>query len=95
VQVDGDAVPLTPVEFQILLALVENPRLVLTRDQLVERVWGATWNGDSHALDVHVSNLRRKLSDVPRDQTFVRSVRGIGYRLGPCEPARKATLLRA
>lgn len=91
-QVDEQHVELTPVEFQILLALVRNAKLVLTRDQLVEHVWGATWNGDGHALDVHVSNLRRKLSKLPRDQTYIRSVRGVGYRLGPCEPVREPAL---
>lgn len=89
VRVDSELVALTPVEFQLLLALVEHANIVLSRDQLVDRVWGANWNGDSHALDVHVSNLRRKLSRVPRDQTFVRSVRGVGYRLGACTPERQ------
>lgn len=82
--VNGAEVFITPVEFEILQALVENRGIVLTRNQLIDRLWGATWGGDRHALDVHVSNLRRKLSTAPRDQTFVRSIRGVGYRLGPC-----------
>jgi DNA-binding response OmpR family regulator len=84
VRIDDREVVVTPVEFEILQALVEQQHLVLTRDHLIDRLWGASWGGDRHALDVHVSNLRRKLSDVPRDQTFVRSVRGVGYRIGSC-----------
>lgn len=84
VHVDGREIVVTPVEFEILQALVEQPNIVLSRDQLIDRLWGATWGGDRHALDVHVSNIRRKLSSVPRDQTFVRSIRGVGYRLGTC-----------
>jgi DNA-binding response OmpR family regulator len=87
VRVCGELKKLTLVEYEILLALVENRNVVLTRSQLVDKVWNAEWKGDGHALDVHVSNLRRKLSAIPRDQTYVRSIRGVGYRIGPCLPA--------
>ncbi|MEO6866602.1 MAG: response regulator transcription factor [Gaiellales bacterium] len=93
VRVEGRDVELTPVEFQILLQLARNPKLVLSRDQLIDGVWSASWNGDHHALDVHVSNLRQKLSTVPRDQTYIRAVRGIGFRLGSCVPDRETAAI--
>ena len=52
------------------------------RQQLHDRVWGPSWFGDSHVVDVHVSNLRKKLGDGPQKTRFVRTVRGFGYRLG-------------
>ena len=48
----------------------------------LEKVWGPNWFGDDHLVDVHVSNLRRKLADDPRDPDFVCTVRGVGYRMG-------------
>jgi DNA-binding response OmpR family regulator len=56
-------VELTRTEFDLLEALTTNPKLVLTRRQLLERVWGPDWYGDDHVVDVHVSSLRRKLGD--------------------------------
>ena len=79
VTVDGRPVELSPIEFDLLDALVEHPRVALTRRQLLDRVWGPNWFGDAHVVDVHVSSLRRKLGD--RDRSLVRTVRGVGYRL--------------
>ena len=81
-RLDGDAVELSKLEFDILDALSEHARISLSRDQLLERVWGPNWFGDDHVIDVHVSNLRRKLGDDPRSPRFVRTVRGFGYRMG-------------
>ncbi|HSP71574.1 MAG TPA: response regulator transcription factor [Gaiellaceae bacterium] len=81
VTVEGAPIELTKLEFDLLDALSENPRLVLSRRQLLERVWGPRWFGDDHVVDVHVANLRRKLGD-PR---LVRTVRGVGYRMGTVE----------
>ncbi|KKK64008.1 hypothetical protein LCGC14_2988560, partial [marine sediment metagenome] len=53
-----------------------------TRSQLLDRVWGPNWFGDDHILDVHVSNLRRKLEDDPDAPCYIRTVRGVGYRMG-------------
>jgi DNA-binding response OmpR family regulator len=80
--VEDVPVELTRTEFEILDALTENPRTVLTREQLRERVWGGGWFGDDHAVDVHVSNLRRKLSRHGAPEV-VATVRGVGYRLAP------------
>ena len=80
---DGIAIELTRLEFELLDALSESPRLVLTRRQLLERVWGPGWFGDDHVVDVHIANLRRKLGDDPLSPRYIRTVRGVGYRTGP------------
>ncbi len=75
--VDGEGVQLTPKEFDLLVTLIENRGLVLTREQLLERVWGFTFLGDSRTIDVHVRQLRRKLGDACPIQT----VWGTGYKV--------------
>lgn len=81
VRVAGAPVALTKIEFDLLDALSERPRAVLTRDQLLQRVWGPTWFGDDHVVAVHVSKLREKLGDRDRDRPLIATVRGVGYRL--------------
>jgi DNA-binding response OmpR family regulator len=81
VRVDGRLVALTRIEFDLLDALSARPRVALTRAQLLERVWGPTWFGDEHVVDVHVSKLRQKLGDDPRRPRYLSTVRGVGYRL--------------
>ncbi|HMC08542.1 MAG TPA: response regulator transcription factor, partial [Actinomycetota bacterium] len=83
VSVGGSPVELTRLEFDLLDVLSVRPRMAFTRRQLVERVWGDTWVGDDHIVDVHVAHLRRKLGDDPERPRFVATVRGVGYRLGP------------
>ena len=85
VRVGGRPVELTRLEFDLLDALSERPRVVFTRGQLLERVWGPTWFGDEHVVDVHVANLRRKLGDDGRNPRYIRTVRGVGYRMGTGE----------
>jgi DNA-binding response OmpR family regulator len=75
--VGEEAVALTPKEFDLLVTLIENRGLVLTREQLLERVWGFTFLGDSRTIDVHVRQLRRKLGDACPIQT----VWGTGYKV--------------
>ncbi len=79
----GTIVELTRIEFDLLDALSERPRNALSRRQLLERVWGESWFGDDHVVDVHIANLRAKLGDEPRTPRYIRTVRGIGYRMGP------------
>ncbi len=81
VALEGLELELTRIEYDLLDALAENPQLSLSRQQLLDRVWGPTWFGDDHVVDVHVSNLRRKLGDDPKAPRFIRTVRGFGYRL--------------
>jgi DNA-binding response OmpR family regulator len=81
VRAGEERVELTRTEFDLLAILTDHPKQVLTRAQLLERVWGADWFGDDHVVDVHMSSLRRKLGDDPRSPRYIRTVRGVGYRL--------------
>ena len=82
VRLAGGPIELTRIEFDLLDALSASPRIVFSRQQLLERVWGPGWFGDEHVVDVHVANLRAKLGDDPRAPRYVRTVRGVGYRMG-------------
>jgi len=83
VRVDGTAIDLTATEFGILAALARDPGVVVTRDALLDLVWGPGFVGEDHLVDVHVANLRRKLGDEAERPRFVETVRGFGYRLAP------------
>ena len=83
--VDGAPVPLTRTEFDLLATLAAHPKLVLSRRQLIEEVWGAPWVGDERMVDVHIRNLRSKLGDDADAPRFIRTVRGVGYRIGTGE----------
>jgi len=85
VWLDGEPVQLTRTEFDVLAALADHPRMAFSRRQLIERVWGETWVGDEHLVDVHVGHLRRKLGDDATRGRYVRTMRGIGYRMGTGE----------
>ena len=80
VRVADSLVDLTRTEFDLLEVLTGTPRTVLTRTALVQRIWGDDWFGDDHVLDVHMSSLRRKLGDDPKEPRYVHTVRGVGYR---------------
>ena len=82
VRLDGHAVSLTKLEFDLLDTLSAEARVAFSRVQLLERVWGPGWFGDEHVVDVHIANLRRKLGDDPSAPHYIRTVRGIGYRMG-------------
>jgi len=76
-------VELTRIEFDLLDALTERPKLAYTRRQLIERVWGPDWVGDEHLVDIHVAHIRSKLADDAATPRFIVTVRGVGYRMGP------------
>lgn len=78
VLVDGQPVPFTPREFDLLEYLAENPRQVFTRDQLYERFWGEY--GDRHSLTVHIARIREKLEIDPANPQIITTVWGVGYR---------------
>ena len=82
VRVGGEPVELTKLEFDLLDVLSAEPRVVFSRERLLERVWGGEWFGDDHVVDVHIANLRTKLADDPRNPRYVRTIRGVGYRMG-------------
>jgi DNA-binding response OmpR family regulator len=76
VSVDGRTVELTTKEFDLLAMLLENPGIVVSRDQLLDQVWGMTYPGGTRTVDVHVAQLRRKLGK----PELIRTVRGAGYK---------------
>lgn len=83
VTLSGEEVSLTPREFRLLECFMQHPGRALSREQLIEQVWGPDYSGDSKSVDVHVLWLRRKLDQAgPHPQLFI-TVRGIGYRLDP------------
>ena len=82
VRIDSRPVELTRLEFDLLETLSGEPRVAFSRALLLERVWGPGWFGDEHVVDVHIANLRRKLGDDPAAPRYVRTVRGVGYRMG-------------
>ncbi|GAA4409409.1 response regulator transcription factor [Fodinibacter luteus] len=85
VWLDDEPVALTRTEFDLLAVLSERPRLAYSRRQLIDAVWGQTWVGDEHLVDVHIGHLRRKLADEANASRFIRTVRGVGYRMGTGE----------
>jgi two-component system, OmpR family, alkaline phosphatase synthesis response regulator PhoP len=82
-RVGEEEIRLAPKEFDLLWELLDHRGLVLTRDQLLERVWGYTFAGDTRTVDVHVRQLRRKLGDA----SPIVTVWGIGYKAGPVRDA--------
>jgi DNA-binding response OmpR family regulator len=83
VRVVEEEIQLAPKEFDLLWELLDHRGLVLTRDQLLERVWGYTFAGDTRTVDVHVRQLRRKLGDA----SPIVTVWGVGYKVGPAREA--------
>jgi len=79
--VAGEEIQLAPKEFDLLWELLDHNGLVLTRDQLLERVWGYTFAGDTRTVDVHVRQLRRKLGDA----SPIVTVWGVGYKVAPAK----------
>ncbi|MGV1049779.1 MAG: response regulator transcription factor [Solirubrobacterales bacterium] len=84
VSVAGEVVALSRTEYDLLESLSAQPRVVLSRQQLLAAVWGASWFGDDHVIDVHISNLRKKLGE----GAYVKTVRGYGYQMGATQPRR-------
>ncbi|SRR5450759_431685 len=81
VEVDGvGEVELTAKEFDLLHVLASNPGIVLTRDRLMEKVWGYEYVGDTRTVDVYIRHLREKLADNAESPRFIETVRGVGYR---------------
>jgi len=80
VHVRGELVPMPLKEFELLEMLMLNAGRVITRDVLIDRIWGPNYYGDTKTLDVHVKRLRTKLEEDPGTPTHVVTVRGVGYR---------------
>jgi DNA-binding response OmpR family regulator len=81
VKKSGIEISLTKTEFRLLVEFADHPGMVMSRDQLLERVWGYEYLGDSRLVDAHVRRLRVKVESQPDDPTMIVTVRGMGYRL--------------
>ncbi|HEY0951897.1 response regulator transcription factor [Nocardioides sp.] len=82
VWLEGRTIALTRTEFDLLATLAQRPGMAFSRRQLIDAVWGPNWVGDEHLVDVHVGHLRHKLGDSATEGRYVRTVRGVGYRMG-------------
>ncbi len=80
VTVRGVPIDLPPKEFALLELLVRNAGRVLTRDMLIDRIWGSDYYGDTKTLDVHIKRLRGRIEQDPRQPELIRTVRGLGYK---------------
>jgi two-component system, OmpR family, response regulator MtrA len=80
---DGEPIALTPLEFDLLVALARKPRQVFTREVLLEQVWGYRHAADTRLVNVHVQRLRSKVERDPEHPEVVLTVRGVGYKAGP------------
>ncbi|WP_157009243.1 response regulator transcription factor [Agromyces laixinhei] len=80
VEIEGEPVPMPLKEFELLELLMRNPGRVLTRGQLIDRVWGSDYFGDTKTLDVHIKRIRSKIEQRPSDPVQLVTVRGLGYR---------------
>ncbi|MFM8508525.1 MAG: helix-turn-helix domain-containing protein, partial [Actinomycetota bacterium] len=79
----GVEVPLTKTELRLLIEFADHPNMVLSRDRLLERVWGYDYLGDSRLVDAHIRRLRVKIEDSPNDPRYIITNRGLGYRFLP------------
>lgn len=87
VEVRGQDVSLTPREFELLQLMMSNAGRALSRQQILDSVWGPTWFGDENVVEVFVRQLRRKVEADPDEPRLIETVRGVGYRFNPSEAA--------
>ena len=87
VHLDGDPVPLPLKEFELLEMLMGNAGRVLTRETLIDRIWGPNYVGDTKTLDVHIKRLRAKVEEDPSRPARITTVRGLGYKFEMPRPA--------
>ncbi|TGE32694.1 response regulator transcription factor [Desulfosporosinus sp. Sb-LF] len=80
VHVRGEEIELTPKEFELLRVLITYPGKVYSRDELLERIWGYEYDGDTRTVDVHVRHLRLKVERDPSRPEYIETLRGVGYR---------------
>jgi two-component system, OmpR family, response regulator RegX3 len=80
VSVNGDRIKLALKEFELLEMLLRNAGRVMTRGQLIDRIWGADYVGDTKTLDVHIKRLRTKIEPDPANPRYLITVRGLGYK---------------
>lgn len=78
--VDGEDIPLTPKEYELLKLFLTHLGAAFSRDELLERIWGYEYYGDTRTVDVHIRHLRSKLKSAPEISSAIKTVRGVGYR---------------
>lgn len=83
VSVSGEQIQMPLKEFELLELLIENVNRVLTRGQIIDRVWGSNYFGDTKTLDVHVKRVRSKIEEDPSRPKHLLTVRGLGYKFEP------------
>jgi len=81
----GQPLELSRKEFELLRVLMEDAGSVITREALLEEVWDMNWFGSTKTLDVHISGLRRKLADDPKEPRYIHTVRGVGFRFSAAD----------
>lgn len=86
VRKQGELLNLTPSEWKILSALIQHPKKVFSRDNLIDLVFGPDFDGYDRVIDTHVKNLRKKVETNPKSPVYVKTVHGIGYKFGGDEP---------
>ena len=79
-RVDGKIVPMPLKEFELLHYLMENSGFVLSRGQIMDRIWGSSYVGDGKTLDVHIKRIREKIEEDPSHPRILTTIRGLGYR---------------
>ncbi len=81
ITVSGQEIALTPHEYEILLILLKQPEKVFSRDALYEQVWNSGYIGEDNTVNVHVSNIRKKIGAVDKEQEYIKTVWGIGFKM--------------
>ncbi|AJS58437.1 response regulator transcription factor [Paenibacillus sp. IHBB 10380] len=82
VRFEDEAINVTPIEFKLLVVLAKHPGRSFTREELVEKVIGFDFEGDSRTIDQHIKNLRQKIEKTPKEPTYITTVYGVGYKFG-------------
>ncbi|NGL84818.1 response regulator transcription factor [Streptococcus equi] len=77
---DKELLPLTPKEYELLLYLMKHPNMTLTRERLLERIWGYDFGQETRLVDVHIGKLREKIEDNPKAPQYIQTIRGYGYK---------------
>lgn len=80
VKVDSESIVLALKEFELLHLLAQNKGIVFTRDQLLEKIWGYDFSGETRTVDVHIRNLRKKIEQDDNNPKYIKTVRGVGYK---------------
>ena len=83
VQVDENNVTLTLKEFELLEILIKNKGRILTREKLLEKIWGYEYIGETRTVDVHIRYLRKKVEEDDKNPKLIETIRGVGYRFNP------------